>query len=427
MRVLRVYHGGRDPAHRMRERALADLGVDVTLVVPTSWPDGGAEATLGEEPFRIVELDVRRPGDVNRHRYAEDRQVRAVLDEVRPHLLDLHEEPVALVTRQWLRASAGEPALPVALYTAQNIDKRFPPPFAQYERSALHRAAALYPCSRQAASVARGKGFGGRMEVLPLGYDPDIYRPGAQTVDDPVLVLGLVGRMVPEKGVRDAVQVLAAVRRHRRARLLLIGSGPEIGPATALAAQLGVGDDVEVCPWVGAEELGRLYAGMHVLLVPSRATRTWVEQFGRVIVEAQASGAVVAGYTSGSIPEVAGDAGLLVGEGDAEVLAQRVCDLLRRPVELERRRQAGLSLAAGRTWSEVARQQADLYRCVCSGTLPPAPVGRAPAAVEFGAPARIAGASRPFALPVLRHDTPLSRALGAGLDLVSRRPRTPSG
>ena len=288
MRVLRVYHAGRDAAHRLRERALVAAGVEVVLAVPAHWPESGSEDVLSDEPFRVVELDVRRPGDVNRHTHASDAEVRALLDAVRPDVLDLHEEPVSLVARQWLRAAA--PDLPVVLYTAQNLDKRFPPPFAAYERAALARAAALYPCSRQAASVARGKGFAGRIDVLPLGFDPSVVTPGTQSADDAELVLGLVGRMVPEKGVRDAVHVLSVVRRHRAARLLLVGTGPEVEPALALARDLGVADGVEVHPWVGAAELAALYRRMHVVLVPSTHTRTWVEQFGRVIVEGQGRG-----------------------------------------------------------------------------------------------------------------------------------------
>lgn len=419
MRILRVYHGGRDPAHRMRERALVAQGVEVILVIPARWPDSGAEPVLSEEPFRMVELDTRRPGDVNRHLHADDRAVRALLAETRPDVLDIHEEPVGLVARQWLRAAP--PDLPVVLYTAQNIDKRFPPPFAQHERTALTRARALYPCSRQAASVARGKGFEGRIDVLPLGYDPGVIRLGAQSLCDPVLTLGLVGRLVPEKGVRDAVRVLAAVREHRPARLLLVGAGPELEPAMALADDVGVRDAVDVRPWVGIPELAHLYREMHVMLVPSRATRTWAEQFGRVIVEGQASGAVVAGYDSGSIPEVAGEAGLLVPESDVTALAHEVSQLVTQESEFERRRAAGLDRSQDRRWSDVARRQADLYAAVMGRAAPAAATGRTAAVQEFGEPARTAGGGRPFALPVLRdHDTP-SRILGSVIDIIGER------
>src|SRR6185437_1607867 len=187
------------------------------LVVPRAWPEGGGEAELPVEPFRIVELPVKRPGDVNRHSYMDGAALARVLHEEAPDVLDVHEEPFSAVARQILRlAPAGTPAV---MYTAQNVDKRYPPPFAQYERAAHQRVAALYPCSRQAAAVARGKGFDGPIEVLPLGYDPALFFAGTQSLDGHELVLALVGRLVPEKGLTDAIQVLAHLNRLRPARL----------------------------------------------------------------------------------------------------------------------------------------------------------------------------------------------------------------
>src|SRR6202043_4225790 len=92
-----------------------------------------------------------------------------LIAELKPNILDVHEEPFSVAARQWLAAAPAD--LPVVMYTAQNVDKRFPPPFAQYERAAHRRIVALYPCSAQAAAVARGKGFAGFIDVLPLGYD----------------------------------------------------------------------------------------------------------------------------------------------------------------------------------------------------------------------------------------------------------------
>src|SRR5712691_998601 len=119
MRILRVYHGGRDPGHRARERALVAAGVEVTLVVPEEWPGATAEREPSDEPFRIVELPVRRPGDVNRHAYREVKALAGLIRELRPDVLDVHEEPFSVATRQWLAAAPQE--LPVLLYTAQNI------------------------------------------------------------------------------------------------------------------------------------------------------------------------------------------------------------------------------------------------------------------------------------------------------------------
>jgi glycosyltransferase involved in cell wall biosynthesis len=421
--IVRVYHGGRDASHRERERALQSAGTDVTLVIPASWPERGAQASLSAENFRIIEVPVERAGDVNRHAYRNREELHRLIDELKPDILDLHEEPVSVAARQGLAAAPSE--LPVVMYTAQNVDKRYPPPFSVYERRAHRRVAALYPCSRQAASVARGKGFAGLIDVIPLGYDPQLFHEGEQSLDDDELVLALFGRFLPEKGVRDAVQVLARVNSIRPARLLLAGSGPEERPARELAAVLGVADRLQVELWRPASELAELYRRAHVVLVPSVATPTWVEQFGRVIVEAHASGAVVAGYASGSIPEVAGEAAVLADPGNATQLAERVVTVLGDLDEYARLRARGLALCRTRTWAHVAERQAELYRRVIAGELERLPLPRSPrqrravARAEFGPTAATTSDTRPFALPLLRRGGPAASALAALIDAAN--------
>ena len=417
LRVLRVYHGGRDPAHRARERALRSAGAAVTLVVPSRWPGAGDEAELTDESFRIVELAVQRAGDVNRHTYVEPPE--RVVASLAPDILDIHEEPFSVAARQWL--SVVQPDTPVVMYTAQNVDKRLPPPFAQFEREAHRRVAALYPCSAQAAAVARGKGFAGLVDVIPLGYDDGRFTPGSQSLDGDELVLALFGRLVVEKGVTDAVEVLARVHAHRPARLVIVGSGPEEAPARARAAALGVADRLELIPWQPASELAATYRRAHVVLVPSYPTETWVEQFGRVIVEAQASGAVVAGYASGSIAEVAGDAAILTDVGAVSELADQVLALADSG-EYGLRRERGIALSRERTWARVAERQVELYRRVARGDAPHRPLPGSPrqrrelARVEFGGTAATVAGLRPFALPLLRKGGAVPSAAAAVID-----------
>ena len=109
---------------------------------------------------------------MNRHRYREFDDIVDVLDRVQPDLLDLHEEPFSAVVRQVLHKVRR--SLPAVSYAAQNIDKRFPPPFAQWEHASLMRLGGIYPCTRQAASVVVGQGFTGHVEELPLAPPPQI-------------------------------------------------------------------------------------------------------------------------------------------------------------------------------------------------------------------------------------------------------------
>jgi glycosyltransferase involved in cell wall biosynthesis len=427
IRVLRIFHAGRNAAHRARDRALLAAGVDVVYVVPRFWPEPGSEPVLSSEAFPIVEVSVRSPGDINRHSYADVDAVAHLAVEHRVDLVDLCEEPFSRAAGQLL------PRLPrdlaVVMYSAQNLDKRWPPPFQAYERRSFQRVHAFYPCSHQAASVLRGKGFGGLVVPLPLGYDEGLFPFGEQSLSHGDLRLALVGRMVQEKGVCDAIWVLANLRGERGidAHLVLAGSGPALADAIALADQLGVGDHVEHLPWLPADRLGELLRNTHVVLTPSRSTATWAEQFGRMIVEAQASGCVVVGYDSGSISEVAGPGALLVDEGNLHSLAGAAARALGDDEEFQERRQSGRELARARTWSSVASQQVEIYRAALERApaqlLAGSPrVRRQRAVSEFGRPAEALGQTRPFAVAGLRRPNRLTRALGKAMDLLAEVP-----
>lgn len=146
------------------------------------------------------------------------------------------------------------------------------------------------------------------------------------------------------------------------------------------------------------------------------------EQFGRVIVEAQASGAVVAGYACGAIPEVAGQAAIVVPIGEVDQLAESVSRLVVHTADFTRRREAGQRQALERTWNAVAERQLELYRQVRAEPrfvlrLPRSPrQKRRIARAEFGPTASTPAGARPFALPLLRRGGSVPRLLATLID-----------
>ena len=125
------------------------------------------------------------------------------------------------------------------------------------------------------------------------------------------------------KRVQDCIRVLAAVRKHTDARLLMVGDGPERGPAEHLAWQLGVDRHVE---FLGKQNhVERLIRLAHVLLMPSE-----MESFGLAALEAMACGVPAVGTRVGGVPELItdGEDGFLEAVGDIEGQAARVVELL---------------------------------------------------------------------------------------------------
>jgi glycosyltransferase involved in cell wall biosynthesis len=346
-------------AWRERERQLRHLGADLTLVAAARWEEGGSVVEFvpdGDEFVVPVKTIGRHP---NLFLY-DPRPLWRMLGSRRWDLVDLHEEPFGLAVAEVLllirlRASGA----PFVVSSAQNIDKRYPPPFRWFERWALSRAAGAYTCNREAGLILRRKGLAGELVLLPLGVDVERFRPVPRRPPSRTLRVGFVGRLIRHKGL-DVL--LEAAAPDRRIAIDVFGAGPESENLAGLAGRLGVADRVTFHGHVDEAALPEVYPRFDVLAVPSVPLPGWVEQFGRVVVEAQASGVPVVASASGALPEVVGDSGLLVPPNDPASLRAALGRFLEEPELWARLRERGLAGVASYSWASVARDQMALYR-----------------------------------------------------------------
>jgi glycosyltransferase involved in cell wall biosynthesis len=267
-------------------------------------------------------------------------------------------------------------------FTWQNIDRRIPRPFEAIARGSLRRTDHLVCGNHDAVSVWRARGFTGPVSVIPqVGIDPDAFAPGpgpapdthvpdrgAEPASDPPITVGYAGRLVTAKGVD--VLVRAAARARHAPRLAIVGAGPERANLVELAERSGVGARTSVAAWVSSGDMAEWYRSIDVLVLPSRTTATWKEQFGRVLVEAMASGVPVVGSDSGEIPNVIGDAGVVVPEGDPDTLA-RALDDLHSPSRRRSLARAGRArVLAHYTQARVAARTVETYAQVLAESSP---------------------------------------------------------
>lgn len=364
LRVLRISHSAVVSAWRDRERELRRLGVDVILLSAARWEEGGAEVSFrpdGDEFAQPVATLGRHPSLF----LYDPRSLWRALSSDRWDLLDLHEEPFGVAVAEvlfirWLRRRH----VPFVVYSAQNIEKRYPPPFRWFERWSLRRAAGAYTCNVEASRILRAKGLAGPAVVIPLGVDISRFAPAERPPPVAPLRVGFVGRLIPHKGVDVLIR---AVSLNDRLSLEVFGSGPEADALAALAQELGVTDRVSFHGHVDEEEVPGVYRRFDALAVPSVPRPGWVEQFGRVVVEAQASGVPVVASRSGALPEVVGTNGILVEPGDAAELARALIRLLDEDELWTRLRLAGMEDVRRYSWAGVAADQLALYRAVTGG------------------------------------------------------------
>ena len=359
LRVLRIYHSGVVTAYRQRDREMRARGVDLTLVTARRWNEGGRDVALEPEGDDFV-VAARTLG---RHPYRfvyDPRPIWRLLRAGRFEVIDVHEEPASLavgevmVLRRLLQRG-----VPLTLYSAQNLPKRYPPPFRWIERIALRSAAAVYCCNEAAARILRDKGFAGALPVLGLGVDVERFSPQEQPIPTTwPLHVGYVGRLEERKGVRVLLDAVAAVQG---VTLDFVGDGSDRDHLVQEVARLGLGERVGVRPFVANDELPGVYRQFDVICIPSLATPGWIEQFGRVAVEAMAAGVAVVATDLGSLPEVVDDAGILVPAGDVGALAaalRRLADDAELRADLARR---GRHRAERYSWPAIAEAHHGVY------------------------------------------------------------------
>lgn len=136
------------------------------------------------------------------------------------------------------------------------------------------------------------------------------------------VIIGFVGRFVPEKGVTDLIKSLKILGSQYL--LVCIGAGPEQAAYIALARDCKVSGQLIILPPMPASELATHIAAMDLLALPSHTESFWKEQYGRVLVEAMAAQVPVIGSRSGAIPYVIEDYDCTFEEGDIQGICSAV-------------------------------------------------------------------------------------------------------
>jgi glycosyltransferase involved in cell wall biosynthesis len=296
----------------LRDQLVAD-GVDCRIYIETADKDTVAET----RPYLEYEDDAQ-PGDVL-----------------------VYQMATRSVMVKWL-ASRPEPV--VVNYHSLTPDEYFAP---WNDWIARHQAEATIELRDLAPTAALGIGVSefDAGELRAGGYRDVVVIPIANvrippTPADPAAVAALarqagdgprwlsVGRLAPNKAHQDTIAALFVARSTTSpdARLTIVGSPTEPTYAKALhryAARLGISGSVDFVSRISDAELSAHYVSADVLVMLSEH-----EGFGVPLVEAMLHGLPVVAYASGAVPEVVGDAGILLDTKGPRLVAETVTALL---------------------------------------------------------------------------------------------------
>jgi len=348
------------------QRKLEELArcpnLELAVVVPPYWREAKRVLRLEKlctSGYELHVLPMALNGCFHLHFYLG---LGAVLSSFRPDIVHIDEEPYNLATFQAMRLARSHGARAL-FFTWQNLPRSYPFPFRSFERYNYERAAFAIAGNQEASTVLRGKGYHGRIRVLPqFGVDPDLYHRLESTPRRrETFVIGYAGRLVEEKGVQILLQAVAAL--HGEWTLWVVGDGPYLPSLKALCGELDLQRRVCFKPPVPSWEMPQILNQLDALVLPSLTRRHWKEQFGRILVEGMACEVAVVGSSCGEIPHLIADAGLVFPEGDAAALREALRRLMHDPqLRLQLGQRGREHVLQHYTQQRIAADTYDVYR-----------------------------------------------------------------
>ena len=224
----------------------------------------------------------------------------------------------------------------------------------------LHNIVTVSDCSRQ--DIARDFGLQpAGISLVHNGIDTDVFRPIAGIERRPLRLMATCSADAPLKGLRYLLRAYARLlQQYPDLELLLVSKPLPGGKTEKLVRKLGIADRVQFVSGISTQQMVRYYAEATIAVVPSV-----YEGFGLPAGEAMACGVPVVSTDGGALPEVVGDAGVIVPTKDVEALVAAIDALLRDPQRRQELGARGLQRIDERfCWHVCAQQMTDYYRQV---------------------------------------------------------------
>lgn len=342
------------PPARGLLQALTSQGIEPVVACPK-----GETATDGLIRYERVSArgEPTDPMDLRWSRKA----LRTLVRDLRPDLLHLVADPWT-PTAEVGAAAARDLKIPYVVVGTSSLGgaRGFT---ARWQADRVRDgAAALAGITKPALEFLAAEAPAGLRAVLPqLGFEPPTSVPPRPSGEIPVI--GVVGRIVPERGLDLLFDALAEVYGDWRVRI--VGVGPSQVALEAQAQRLGLSARITWLGGVPRSELETFWHGVDAFVAPSRSSPTWVEPTGSLVLEAMAWGIVPVVSRSGALPDVVGDAGMVIDEGDRDALSRALTRIIEDP---DRTAQMG-TVARRRVLEHygdgpVAERTAELWRKV---------------------------------------------------------------
>jgi len=232
--------------------------------------------------------------------------------------------------------------------------------FLGMQKAVINRLSKIVTVSKQSRrDISQAFGLAEeKIDVIHCGIDTQVFAPQAHIKRKPFRIMTTASADQPLKGLSFLLKAIASVKeQHPEIELLVIGKLKKGGQTAKLLRKLGIEDRVKFDKGISTEQLVNYYAEATIAVSPSL-----YEGFGLPMGEAMSCGTAVISSNGGALPEIVGDAGLMVQAGNSDALAQAIIKLLDSPELRTRLGQLGRQRILERfSWDVAAREFTQVY------------------------------------------------------------------
>jgi glycosyltransferase involved in cell wall biosynthesis len=339
MKILFTWHAAVETEYRKIFKEISKRGHELLVVCPKEWTEGGRlqqADSSDEDGYRLIALPVIFRNRIKGFFYPKIYVLYKLINNFKPDIFHIFEEPYSLSCFQMAGLSKiASPFSKIVVQSFENmiIAQRFP--FSFIERFVLNNTDLLIAIPKEGELIWRSKGYPKTIKQVSVGLDENLFKKTEGLLSHYDFLnkkgrvrIAYIGRLSHEKGVSLLIEAVSnLLRKSIDCEFLIIGNG-EREEFKNLAVKLGIGNNVVFMDAIPNYNLPVVYSKIDILVLPSITTTGWKEQFGRVLIEAMACEVAVIGSSSGEIPNVVGDAGIIFKEGDVKMLTEVLMRLI---------------------------------------------------------------------------------------------------
>ncbi len=196
-----------------------------------------------------------------------------------------------------------------------------------------------------------------KFRIVPMGINTDQFYPLRVIKRQKNRIIVTNSADIPLKGLHHLLLAIKEISRQRNVRLIVVGQPKKNGRIVKLIRTLGIGKYLSFTGRIDQQAYIEQYAKAWLAVIPSL-----YEGFGLPAGEAMACGLPVVSTAGGALPEVVGDAGILVPPADSQALVQAITELLDNPDRSRELGEAGYKRVHTLfTWEKAARKTVAAY------------------------------------------------------------------